>query len=199
MRKSLTSLTVCLSASGRLEKLRQPYPVGLCRLWWTTCRNHSDTIFWESFSQCVTAYASEEWGFAWGSRYRWSDGIMAEGTTGRLRGRTLSAPALADTGGTVGRCNGGAAGHQGEMEGVWGPVEQEEYVPWLLQSPKPSAIVGMSRRNQETVPMRCLFCTCHIIPNYVAGTIIFSITLSYRNWYASCGLKGQNMECSRFM
>ena len=28
------------------------------------------------------------------------------------------APSLADAGGTPGRCDGGAAGHQGEVEGV---------------------------------------------------------------------------------
>ena len=43
---------------------------------------------------------------------------MGEGAAGRLRGRALPAPTLADAGGTVGRCDGGAAGHQGEMEGI---------------------------------------------------------------------------------
>ena len=52
---------------------------------------------------------------------------MAEGAAGRLHGRTLPAPAFTDTGGTAGRCDSGAAGHQGKVEGVRRAVEQEEY------------------------------------------------------------------------
>ena len=53
---------------------------------------------------------------------------MAEGAAGGVRGRTLPAIDLADAGGTVGRCDGPAAGHQREVEDVRRTVEPTEDV-----------------------------------------------------------------------
>ena len=54
-------------------------------------------------------------------------GAMAESSGCGLCGCQLSTAYFPNAGGTAGRCDSGAAGHQGEVEGVRGAVEQEVY------------------------------------------------------------------------
>ena len=62
------------------------------------------------------------WGIARRTCHRRSHGPLAESPASWLHKRALPTSALADAGGTPGRCDGGAAGHQREMEGVRGPL-----------------------------------------------------------------------------
>ena len=59
------------------------------------------------------------------TRHRTGDGAVAESAGCGLCGCQLSTAYFPNAGSTAGRCDSGAAGHQGEVESVRGPVEQE--------------------------------------------------------------------------